>query len=245
VSKIFVYALIDPRNNEIKYIGATKEGHDRYKRHIRLYYLKKSTLKNNWVKSLLKQNLLPEFVVIEECTEQTLGETEEFYITYFRFLGFKLLNHMNGGYGIKPHQISNEEKKRKASLAQTKYKIIDLETKQIFECPYDLSKAYPEINKNTLFSGIRKPDLTISIKGKFFAQLIPGLDIEKELHERKNRKIPKPKLWRRKAVFEETTKRFFSTIAEAAKELCVDPGDLSKALRNLKKQPKGFRFCYV
>src|ERR1035437_8715270 len=110
LNKIYIYALLDPISKNIRYIGATTKGKERYQKHISDYYLKKSTLKNNWIKSLKKRNLLPELLILEYCDKNDLCNLEEFYINYFKFLGFHLLNHLDCGYGIKPKIVSLEEK---------------------------------------------------------------------------------------------------------------------------------------
>lgn len=243
---IFIYALVDPRNNEIKYIGATKEGENRYKRHLRESYLKKSTLKNNWIKSLRKNGLKPKFEILEYCNLQNLGETEEFYIRYFKYIGFKLLNHENGGYGIRPKNLLNsEEKKRKASISQTKYPIIDLESKEIFLCVYDLLKKYPNINYNTLRSLLNK-NKSVRCYGKYFCYLTPGLDADAELARRKNRLKNAYGKHTKKPVMELSTGIIYSSVKEASIILGIDESNIHHKMsgrRNLKL--KGFSFKYV
>lgn len=82
-NNIYIYALVDPRDKQIKYIGATTKGEERYKRHLQEYYLKKSKKKINWIKTLGNQNLVPTFEILEYCTLDNLAETEEFF-SYLR-----------------------------------------------------------------------------------------------------------------------------------------------------------------
>ncbi len=97
----FIYALCCPDTNEVKYIGLSTNGFKRIKDH---YYLKKdsnSTLPNNkrWIKELKKQNKIFKVVYLEQFDNDGnhLDEAEQFWISYFKFIGANLLNHENGG----------------------------------------------------------------------------------------------------------------------------------------------------
>ena len=56
--KKFIYVLIDPRNDEKKYVGMSKDPYKRLAEHI--YDIKREkTKKSNWIKKLINLNLKP------------------------------------------------------------------------------------------------------------------------------------------------------------------------------------------
>lgn len=97
--KIYIYAIKDPRDYQIKYIGKTIDINRRFKEHLQDSYLKDNTYKNNWIKKLLSENLQPIFEVVEECCEDIWEERERFWISYYKEIGFNLTNMCDGGEG--------------------------------------------------------------------------------------------------------------------------------------------------
>jgi hypothetical protein len=243
----YIYALVDPRTGEIKYIGATTAGIERYKRHNSNYYLKKSTLKNNWIKSLKLKNLSPELLIIEHCNKEDLCELEEFYISYFKFLGFVLLNHCDRGYGIKPQIKSTEEKKRNASLKFTKHPIINLETKEIFDCVYDVLQKYPILVYSSLRNALQRPHESPAVRDLYFSYLTEGMNIEEELKKRMERRKNHlaTNTHRMRKIREVSTQRIFNSLRDACDEYNLDSGDLSRHLQGKMPGPKGYTFEYV
>lgn len=89
--KTFIYALIDPRNQQIKYIGKANNPKLRFNGHLR-ECLKTETLKNNWIKSLLNKGLKPIVEIIDEVLESEWQFWERHYISLYKSWGFKLKN---------------------------------------------------------------------------------------------------------------------------------------------------------
>lgn len=70
--KQFIYSLVDPTNNEVRYVGQTGNPKRRYAGHL---YNKRGLNKRLlWIASLKKQKLKPEMKILEEVTktEKTL-----------------------------------------------------------------------------------------------------------------------------------------------------------------------------
>lgn len=112
-STTFIYALIDPRNGNIRYIGKANNPRTRFNSHV--FDLAK-TKKTNWIKSLVKIGLKPELLVIDEVLISEWIFWEMHYISLFKFYGFKLTNLTDGGEGgslIK--RIMTQETKEKLS----------------------------------------------------------------------------------------------------------------------------------
>lgn len=87
---IYIYKLIDPRNNEVRYIGKTVSIKRRYKQHL---YDKRKSYKSSWVQSLRTLKLKPILEILEICDESNWAEREIFWISQFS----NLTNLKDGG----------------------------------------------------------------------------------------------------------------------------------------------------
>lgn len=114
----FIYGLIDPRTNQIRYVGQTTSGFGRLKSHMKVSYIKHTINRNvGWMKGLLSSGYKPEMIVIEEAAPDRLDDLEIFYIAYFRMIGANLNNHAEGGVKNRGWKHSEEWKKR---MSETK-----------------------------------------------------------------------------------------------------------------------------
>jgi group I intron endonuclease len=107
-SKNYIYGLIDPRTNQIRYVGKTNNIKQRLFDHIRHSKLK-ITYKDKWICNLLSQNLKPIIVTLEECGENW-AEREIYHISLYE----NLTNLTKGGEGLNGY-IFTEEHKNKIS----------------------------------------------------------------------------------------------------------------------------------
>lgn len=101
--KNYIYGLIDPRTNEVRYVGKTFSIERRVKEHTSEHSLKYRTRKNNWLKELLRAGFSPEVTILEECGEDW-EDRERYWITQFP----NLTNGTEGGIGSKGHEVSDE-----------------------------------------------------------------------------------------------------------------------------------------
>jgi hypothetical protein len=96
----YIYALIDPTDDRVRYIGKTNNLKNRLKKHIG--ECKKQgfwTPKNQWIKSLLDNNLTPIISPIFETTKEEVNQCEIEYIKRYRELESDLTNATDGGDG--------------------------------------------------------------------------------------------------------------------------------------------------
>jgi hypothetical protein len=100
-SKYLIYALVDPRSGEWRYIGKSCSGLRRPHDHVRECFLRSKTHKNNWVKSLLAIGLRPVVEVVEEIVDpEKLSDAEMEWISAARAVGCSLTNETDGGEGL-------------------------------------------------------------------------------------------------------------------------------------------------
>lgn len=115
-----IYGLVDPRDNELRYVGKTilslndrltihrTDARKGLKRHV-----------CNWIRSLWREGLEPEIFEIESVEENWV-EQEQFWIAYFKSLGARLTNHTIGGEGALGYRHT-EESRRKMSVLSKAY----------------------------------------------------------------------------------------------------------------------------
>lgn len=111
----FIYILIDPRTEEIRYVGWTFNTHKRLNAHISNAKRTKSH-KAYWIKSLLDIKERPLLKIIETGNGDGWQQAERQWISHYRFLGAPLTNATDGGDGT-PGFIPGEETRKKMSLA--------------------------------------------------------------------------------------------------------------------------------
>jgi len=86
----YIYTLMDPISNEIKYVGNTNDISDVLELHISESENKIKRL-HVWIQSLLELGLKPIVEIIDEI-ETEIDLNEEFWISQIKSWGFNLVN---------------------------------------------------------------------------------------------------------------------------------------------------------
>lgn len=73
----YIYGLICPKTARVMYVGQSVDPKLRLSQHL---HGDGHTDKDLWIQELRSENLLPVFVVIEECSKENLGIRERFWI---------------------------------------------------------------------------------------------------------------------------------------------------------------------
>lgn len=109
---MLIYLLLCPINNIPKYIGKTKFTiPERIKSHIKeSKNTKKNTKKISWIRSLLKNDLVPIYEILEICNENDVNFWEQHYISLYKSWGFELKNQTIGGDGQTNMSLENRKK---------------------------------------------------------------------------------------------------------------------------------------
>lgn len=106
-----IYTLSDPCTHELRYVGKTERSlAKRFREHRRNARKNSSIHLYCWWRSLSRE---PVVEVVEECTTTAeLNEAERFWIVQFKALGFRLVNHSDGGEGQRGLKHTPETKEK-------------------------------------------------------------------------------------------------------------------------------------
>lgn len=98
----YIYGLVDPRTNQIRYVGKTVLSPER-RVAVHIWRARSAPKKRHsmaWIASLHADGLRPEVLEIEIVPPGgDWVEAEQFWIAYWRFVGADLCNHTIGGEG--------------------------------------------------------------------------------------------------------------------------------------------------
>src|SRR3990167_10832280 len=94
---VYIYALCDPRDDAIRYVGRTVNLKDRYRNHLKAKW---GTHRCCWIKGLKAIGLKPKMTVLEIVREAECRKAEIWWIAHLRENGYDLTNHSDGGDGI-------------------------------------------------------------------------------------------------------------------------------------------------
>jgi len=126
MENVFIYALSDPRNNQVRYIGKANNPEDRYTNHFNSAR-DKNTHKRNWINNVRKDGLRPELIIIDEVPKSEWVYWEKFYMSLFKTWGFSLVNYTEGGDGS---TFGNSGSFKKGDIPHNKGVPCSEETKQ-------------------------------------------------------------------------------------------------------------------
>ncbi len=96
---IYIYALINPINNQVFYIGASLDPANRLHGHN--WSISCCKAKIDVVKEIRKSGQEIELLILDECYKSTVRFLEEFYMDLYSSFGFTLLQHRKSTYSIK------------------------------------------------------------------------------------------------------------------------------------------------
>jgi group I intron endonuclease len=94
---VYIYSLVDPRTNQIRYVGKTVNFQKRLKHHINEN--RNRTHKEQWIHGLKKQGLLPQLEILDIVPETEWQFWESWWISLLRSWSFDLTNIGFGGEG--------------------------------------------------------------------------------------------------------------------------------------------------
>ncbi len=162
---VYIYILIDPLTNEVRYCGKTNDVKVRIAGHLKEKRSNKDKI--NWVKNLKLQKVKPLLSIIDEVSEEEWSFWEKYWISQLKCWGFDLLNKTNGGESGVTGFRHTKEARRKISEKQ-KGRTMSPEWRK------NISLA----KKGIKFSKKHKLNLSLSHKGIHTQNNIPVLQID-------------------------------------------------------------------
>lgn len=116
MTPVYIYGLVDPETNQIRYIGKSIRPFERLTNHMNE---KSNCHRSHWLQSLKRKGLKPTLVIFEEIIgEWPWQEAEIYWISRGRKLGWPLTNNTNGGDGVYGLPEETKEKMRKTWLGR-------------------------------------------------------------------------------------------------------------------------------
>lgn len=95
----YIYSLIDPETQEVRYIGKSNTPSKRFIAYINTIHDDYSPHKINWIKQLESKGLKPVLSIIEETILDLWPEREKYWINFYRSMGNDLINLKDGDIG--------------------------------------------------------------------------------------------------------------------------------------------------
>jgi len=245
---VYIYGLIDPTTNQLRYVGKSISPYIRLRKHISERN-KHDSYKDRWVRKLIMNGVRPELLIIDIVCKHDWEFWEKFYISYFRGLGFKLTNSTEGG-DQPPSTIGRKhtkESKQKMSDSK-KGKIIPWlndgkeRTKKHRDNLSKSLKGRVSPNKGKTFSDEYKNKLSETHKGLNSGEK-HGLygkhhseETKKKISEQLTLKIVQLSL-------DDKVIKIWESIKEAQEMLKI--GNISSCCRNKRKTTGGYKWKYL
>jgi hypothetical protein len=113
----YIYALIDPRDGEVRYVGKAIDPYVRLNSHLGE---KNHRRKSRWLNVLVQQCLIPKVVVLECTNTGGWQAAERSWIKFYRSIGADLTIHTNGGEGLNGADAETREKLSRIQKARMK-----------------------------------------------------------------------------------------------------------------------------
>ncbi len=115
IEETFIYGLLDPRTNALRYIGKSNNPEKRLISHNQVF---NNTHKECWLQSLHKINLKPVLKIIDIVPKLKWQQYEIFWIAYYKKQGADLTNGNPGGFGGGTYTPEIQEKLRISRTGQ-------------------------------------------------------------------------------------------------------------------------------
>lgn len=144
----YIYGLIDPKTNELRYIGKSINPKSRYRKHLSERFLRE-TYKDRWIRSVIDSGKKPHIEIIDIVDTTEWVYWEKFYISYYKMLGANLTNGTIGGDQPPSTKGRKHSKESRKKMSDSKK-----------------GKPIPWLNNGENRSDTHKKNLSESLKGK-------------------------------------------------------------------------------
>lgn len=121
--KIYIYGLYDIKDKKIRYVGKSVNVEKRLRGHLNESNRVKNH-KNDWVRSVLKNNSKINFSILEVCNEENWKERERYWVITLRKEN-DLVNHTDGGDGEQTNRFNLSYNELKEWVKKNKPNFVD------------------------------------------------------------------------------------------------------------------------
>jgi hypothetical protein len=98
---VYIYALLDPDTDDVRYIGKTKNLAQRLSSHCLSSSKQSNPHKWRWIDKLKADGKKPKMLILDQCEQDSWQESERHWIAHYRSIGARLTNIADGGLGTK------------------------------------------------------------------------------------------------------------------------------------------------
>lgn len=151
-----IYGLVDPRTDELRYIGLSTTGWERIRHHLVAARSERANSYShqwrlyNWLRSIAKDELEPVVRILERSvSDEELSDAEILWIAHYRSLGYRLFNRHLGGFA---GRASDETRK-----------LISEAVKRALQRP-DVRARHAAVNVGRKFTDEHRANLAASIR---------------------------------------------------------------------------------
>lgn len=250
----FIYALIDPIDNQVRYIGKSNNPDKRFLEHLRDY---SKTHKTCWIKSVLKTGNIPELEILDEVESEEWKFWEGFYYELYKSWGFKLTNSVECGIGpLKVNEYTTNKRiatlRENIKTGKTVFKTkpilkIDINTGEIVEKYKSASQAAKanKMRKQRIDELVSGSSQSITGKIKRIQQNGYRYIKEEEYNPNTNYKLISGKSTSINQLdLEGNIIKEFKRVNDASVELGISPGQIVNCAAGKQKTCHGFIFKY-
>ena len=105
MGKVYIYGLVDTRNNNIFYVGSTQKPEERKRKYINQGGTRLAA--RILIREIKKSGVEHEFIILDECDKELRDERESFWIQKCKNDGNTLLNKRVPYYG-RTHEAARQ-----------------------------------------------------------------------------------------------------------------------------------------
>ena len=145
---VYIYGLLDPRTDELRYVGKSINPRTRIRKHLSERY-NHNSYKDRWIRKLMDDGVKPKLLIIDVVPKNNWQFWEMYYISYFKELGVKLTNGTEGGDQPPSTKGRRHTKESKEKMSRSKK-----------------GKPIPWLNDGKKRTKKHKENLSKSLKGR-------------------------------------------------------------------------------